>query len=163
VAVLLFTAGILVVQPTHTKGQKRTGALVHAGFNDVAFLAGVAGLVIIEYNKFKNNGSHFKSTHAVLGLVTYILIVVQASVGAGMYFAPAVFGGETKAKSLYKYHRISGYLGLFLILATVCSATKTTYVEKVLKIELWHVVVCSAAILIGILPRIRLAKLGFGN
>lgn len=158
---MLFTAGILVVQPTHTKSQKKTGAFVHASLNDVAFLAALAGLIVIEYNKFSHAGKHFRSVHAILGLMTYILVVVQASVGAGMFFAPAIFGGEDKAKQLYKYHRMSGYLGLVLMLATVCAATKTSYVEGYLKMKLWTVVMASVVILAGVMPRLRKSKLGF--
>ena len=43
----------------------------------MAFLAAIAGLVIIEYNKFDHDGAHFESPHAIMGLVTYIILVVQ--------------------------------------------------------------------------------------
>lgn len=58
---LLFVQGILILQPTHTAKQKTQGTYTHAAFNDIAFLTLIAGLVIIEYNKFDHGGEHFVS------------------------------------------------------------------------------------------------------
>lgn len=126
-------------------------------------MAGIAGLVIIEYNKISHGGEHFKSPHAILGLITYILIVLQALVGITAYFFPGLYGGEATAKSLYKYHRMGGYLTLVLMLATVCAATQTTYNINVLDMQLWAVIVASMLILAGVVPRIKKQKLGLGG
>ncbi|GAB7352229.1 hypothetical protein MBLNU459_g2703t1 [Dothideomycetes sp. NU459] len=160
-AVLLFSQGILVLQPTHTKEQKRAGTLVHAGLNDVALAAGIAGLVVIEYNKIAHNGTHFVSPHAILGLITYILLLLQALIGFTQYFVPALYGGEDNAKKLYKYHRVGGYLILVLLLATVAAATQTDFNKNVLQMQLWAVIVASVITLIGILPRIKKQKFGY--
>ena len=122
-------------------------------------LALVSGLIIIEYNK-GTGGGHWESPHGIMGLVTYILIVVQALVGFTQYYAPALYGGEENAKAVYKYHRMSGYVVLTLGLATVCAATQTTYNKMALGIRLWVVLVASVLVLAGILPRIKLQKLG---
>jgi len=152
---------VLVLQPTHTPEQKKTGTYVHAGLNGVAFAAAVAGLVVIEINKFAHKGVHFESPHAILGLITYILVVLQALVGFTQYFLPGLYGGVENAKSVYKYHRISGYVILVLFFATVCAATQTPYNENVLQMQLWAVVVASVITLAGILPRVKMQKLGF--
>merc|ERR1712070_154202 len=91
--ILFFVQGILILQPTHTAAQKKQGTYTHAALNDVAVLAAVAGLVIIEYNKIDHGGTHFESPHAILGLVTYILIALQAIVGITQYFTPGLYGG----------------------------------------------------------------------
>lgn len=57
--------------------------------------------------------------HAYLGVVTYALLVVQALVGATAFFTPGLYGGVGKAKSLYKWHRMSGYLLLVVMFVTV--------------------------------------------
>ncbi|KAG8629255.1 hypothetical protein KVT40_003120 [Elsinoe batatas] len=159
-AVVFFVQAILVAQPTATKDQKRVGTYWHAGFNNIAVLSAIAGLVVIEYNKFDHDGEHFVSPHAILGLTTYILIGIQAFVGATMYFLPGLYGSVDNAKSLYKYHRWSGYLVLTLLLATVCAATYTGFNENVLKMQLWALVVSSVLVLAGTIPRIKKAKLG---
>lgn len=160
-AVLFFVQGILILQPTHTAKQKKQGTYTHAALNDMAVLAAVAGLVIIEYNKFDHNGTHFESPHAILGLVTYILVALQAVVGITQYFAPGLYGGVDNAKAMYKYHRVGGYVTLLLMLATVCAATQTTFNVNVLQMQLWALVVASVIIVLGVFARIRPSKFGW--
>merc|ERR1712070_622217 len=141
-AVLFFVQGILILQPTHTAAQKKQGTYTHAALNDVAVLAAVAGLVVIEYNKIDHGGTHFESPHAILGLVTYILIALQAIVGITQYFTPGLYGGVDNAKALYKYHRVGGYITLLLM-------------------QLWAVVVASVIIVVGVGARIKRSKFGW--
>ncbi|KAM0699540.1 hypothetical protein Q7P36_000542 [Cladosporium allicinum] len=160
-ALLFFIQGILVVQPTHTASQKKQGTYAHAVLNDVALLSALAGLVVIEYNKISHGGTHFVSPHAILGLITYILVLIQAVVGITQYFVPALYGGVENAKKLYKYHRVGGYVILLAMLVTVALATQTDYNKNVLQIQLWAVVVGAVILLIGVVPRIRLSKFGY--
>ncbi|KAI6248074.1 hypothetical protein HI914_03180 [Erysiphe necator] len=158
--ILLLTQAILILQPTRTASQKRDGTVAHALLIGVGFSALVAGLVVIEYNKFSHNGAHFKSNHAILGFVTYFILVIQSVVGFTQYYTPLLYGSVANAKAIYKYHRASGYITLILMLATVATATKTTFNINVLHLKLWVVITTSALVLIGIIPRIRLYKLG---
>ncbi|KAF1817908.1 uncharacterized protein K489DRAFT_328543 [Dissoconium aciculare CBS 342.82] len=160
-ALLFFIQATLVLQPTHTAKQKKQGTYVHSALNTTALLAAIAGLVIIYYNKSAHNGVHFESTHAILGLTTYVLVLIQALVGVTAFFAPGLYGGVDNAKSLYKYHRISGYLVLGMMLATVCAATTTTYNVNVLGMQLWALIVSSVLVVAGLLPRVRLSKFGW--
>ena len=156
---LLITQGILILQPTHTPRQKSLGATVHGAFNGIGTLALVAGLIIIEYNKGAS-GAHWESVHGILGITTYILIILQALVGFTQLYTPGLYGGVDNAKKVYKYHRMSGYVVLALGLATVCAATQTTYNKMSLGIRLWVVLVASVLVLVGLLPRVKLQKLG---
>ena len=61
---------------------------------------------------------------------------------------------------MYKYLRMSGYVLLAFALATVCAATQTDFVKKSIKLDLWVVLATSILTLIGLLPRIKLQKLG---
>lgn len=115
---------------------------------------------MIEYNKISHNGTHFESPHAILGLITYIFLAIQSFVGFTQYFAPKLYGSVDKAKSLYKWHRISGYVILVLLLATVIAATQTDYSKTTLHLKIWAVIITSLLVLIGILPRIKKQKLG---
>ena len=80
--------------------------------------------------------------------------------GIAQYYTPSVFGSKDAAKSIYKYHRMSGYVLLVLSFATVAAATQTGFNVNVLHIQLWAVVVASVITLIGVLPRIKKQKLG---
>ena len=127
----------------------------------MALFSAIAGLVVIEYNKIAHNGAHFESPHAILGLTTYILLVIQALVGLTQFFTPSLYGGVDNAKKLYKYHRVSGYVVLLLMLATVCAATQTTFNVNVLEMQLWAVVVASVIVVVGVAPRIKMNKFGW--
>lgn len=159
-AVLTLVESILSLQPTHTPAQKRLGQRVHASLNFLAFLLLVAGITIIEYNKFSNNGPHFHSAHGYLGVISSIVLLLQYFVGFTMWATPALYGGEQNAKSIWKYHRYSGYFILVLLLATTCSAIETDYNNNVLKLKLWATILLSVVILAGVIPRIQLQKLG---
>ena len=100
------------------------------------------------------------SPHAILGLITYILFVIQALVGIAQYYVPGVFGGVDNAKAIYKYHRVNGYVLLILAFATVAAATQTDFNNNVLHIKLWAVILTAILTLAGMLPRIKKQKLG---
>lgn len=160
-AILTLVESILSLQPTHTPEQKRMGQKIHASLNLLAFIFLVVGVFVIEYNKLINNGVHFHSVHGYLGVITSIILAVQYIVGFTMWLTPQLYGGEANAKSIWKYHRMSGYIILVLLLATVASATKTPYNESTLKMKLWAVILLSVLILVGVLPRIQKQKFGF--
>ncbi|OCK78263.1 cytochrome b561 [Lepidopterella palustris CBS 459.81] len=157
---LLVTQAILILQPTHTATQKRHGTYTHFGLNGLGLSALIAGLVIIELNKFGHNGTHFESPHAILGLITYIFFLLQSLVGFTQYFIPQLYGSVDSAKKMYKYHRVSGYVILTLGLVTIAAATQTDYNKDVLGIKLWAVIVAAVLVLAGVLPRIKKVKLG---
>jgi hypothetical protein len=120
----------------------------------------IAAFVIIEYNKFNHNAAHFDSIHGKLGLTTYSLLFIQSLVGFTQYFVPRLYGGIDNAKAIYKWHRMSGYVILVMMLATASAATKTYTGMVTLDIKLWAVLVSSVLILIGVLPRIKKQKFG---
>ncbi|KAK5997179.1 hypothetical protein PT974_02532 [Cladobotryum mycophilum] len=162
-AVLTLAQSILFLQPTHTAEQKRTGQRVHASLNLLAFLFLVAGVTIIEYNKVAGHNPHFHSVHAYFGVATSVVLLIQYFVGFTMWATPGLYGGEEKAKAVWKYHRYSGYATLILLLVTVNLATETDYNKHVLKIKLWATFLLSLLIVIGIYPRIQKQKLGLGR
>ncbi|EEP82383.1 predicted protein [Uncinocarpus reesii 1704] len=158
--VLLSTQAILLLQPTHTAAQKRHGALAHFGVLLVANLAFIAALVVIEINKASHPETRFKSVHAILGLVAYILIFLQAAVGVAQYFFPArVFGSVDAGKSVYKWHRLGGYVVFVVELATIAAATQTDYNRSVLHIRLWTVLLSALLVVAGLYARIKRHKL----
>lgn len=158
--ILALIQSILILQPTHTADQKRTGTIAHSTLNIIAVGTLIAGLTVIEVNKISHNAAHFTSTHGVLGLLTYILLAIQALVGFTQYFVPSLYGGASRAKAVYKWHRASGYFVLAMLLATVIAASQTDTARNMLKLKLWSIVVCSVLVLLGIIPRIKKQKFG---
>ena len=161
VAVFALIQSVLFLQPTHTAEQKRLGQLVHAWLNLLAFLLLVAGIVIIEYNKYVSHGEHFHSVHAYFGVTTSALLALQYFVGFTMWATPWLYGGEARARSVWKYHRISGYTTLLLLLATVAYATGTDYNVNVLRIQWWAMLLGVGLVVAGIASRVQVQKLGF--
>lgn len=160
--VFLLVQAILILQPTTfaNPGAKRTGARLHGLLQGISFLLFLAGVAIIETNKHANKFPHFHSTHAYLGVTTAVLLLLQYLFGFTIYVVPVVWGGEEKAKALYKYHRYAGYLMLLLLLATTSSALWTDYVRANLAIPLLTFPVASVLIVLGVFPRAQLSKLG---
>ncbi|KKA27239.1 hypothetical protein TD95_005374, partial [Thielaviopsis punctulata] len=161
VGVFALVQSILVLQPTHTAPQKRIGQRYHAAFNTVTFLGVGTGITVIEYNKVKNGLAHFHSVHAYFGVATGALMALQLLAGVTMWAVPALYGGEQQAKNVWKYHRMSGYLLLVLVLATVVTATQTDYIATVVKIKTWSMVLVAFFIVSGVFPRVQKKKLGF--
>lgn len=162
VGILVLIQSILVLQPTHTGAQKQVGQKIHAGLNFLAFVVFAVGVVGIEVNKFINNGPHFHSVHAYLGVIASFWLLAQYLVGFTMFGVPKLYGGEANAKKIWKYHRFSGYVLLVFLGATVIAATQTDYNLDVLGIKLWATVVIVVLLIIGVFPRIQKQKLGLG-
>ncbi|KIX03114.1 uncharacterized protein Z518_06664 [Rhinocladiella mackenziei CBS 650.93] len=161
-AVLLLVQGTLVLQPTALPKDKINGAYVHSMFNSLAVAALIAGLVIIEMNKASHPETRFQSVHGKMALVAYVLIFIQWLIGCATFYTPElVFGTIDRAKSLYKYHRISGYILTVYLLAVIAAATSTAFNKNALHIKLWAVIVASVLVLAGVIPRIKKHKLGF--
>ncbi|KAJ5436454.1 Cytochrome b561 eukaryote [Penicillium cf. griseofulvum] len=158
-ALLLQVQAALILQPTATPQQKRTGTRIHYSLQLLSVVLFVSAFVIIEINK--GSHPHFVSPHGILGLVTYITIVLQAVVGVIQYFLPVtVLGSVDAGKRIYKYHRQSGYVLLLLEMATVVAATQTDYNLMAIHISLWGVLVSVVLILAGVGARIKKHKLG---
>ena len=152
--------GILILQPTHTGAQKKVGARVHAGLNAAALVCFVVGVGAIEANKVQGGLAHFHSVHAYLGVIASVWQLLQVLVGFTMWATPALYGGDANARSVWKYHRASGYGLLLLYAATVLSATQTAFVIAALGLKLWAMIVVVVLLVVGIFPRVKKHKLG---
>ena len=149
---------ILIVQPTFTPEQKRKGAVVHGFLNGIAMLFFLSAFAIILYNKSLHTPHHFTSAHGRLGLITYILAFLNACTGVTSFAFPQIYGGEERAKSLYKYHRVLGYIVLLFGAVTAILGTQNIWMtSKIDSLALW--VVLWVVILISITARVRLNKM----
>jgi peptidoglycan/LPS O-acetylase OafA/YrhL len=84
-------------------------------------------------------------------------------VGFTQYFTPGLYGGVDRAKRVYKWHRALGYVILLLLLATVAAATQTETGRDFLELRLWAVLGAAGLVLLGVLPRVKKEKFGFGG
>jgi len=167
-AIALFACGILTLQPTsHLQPKAKV-----AGLNrhqliilGLAFPCISVGTLVIIWNKNIHDAPHFVSWHGTFGIIAVSLMLGQMFLGAGsVWFGGKLFGGGAKAKGLWKYHRISGYLLFPFFLATIMIgglwSTWTTGSISVLP-RIFAYGIAPVAIIVGIWSRARVSKLGF--
>jgi len=110
-AITCFSYGILTLQPTSQPHTKAAGLVRHQiamGLGGTFILLGALAMIV---NKNSHEAAHFTTWHGTLGIVSVAWIVVQALIGGStVWFGGAVWGGGSKAKALWKYHRLSGYI-----------------------------------------------------
>ncbi|KAF8604493.1 hypothetical protein BDV93DRAFT_507448 [Ceratobasidium sp. AG-I] len=128
-AVLAFAIGILTLQPTLSASSKAAGRVRHQifqlGLGVPLLLAGSLAIII---HKQLNGWTHIKSAHSIVGLISIILIVLQGAIGAAsLWHKGAAVGGEERGKALWKWHRLSGYIILPLLLLTVALGGSRTF------------------------------------
>ncbi|KAJ7684709.1 hypothetical protein DFH06DRAFT_1156399 [Mycena polygramma] len=119
-ALSLLVYGIMTLQPTSQPKTKAAGlarhqyAILFAAFPIIFF-----GTFAVMYNKYVHGAVHFRSWHGKLGIVSMGWIFVQVLLGGGsVWFGGAAFGGGAKAKAIWKYHRLSGYVLFMLLMFT---------------------------------------------
>ncbi|KAG6832718.1 hypothetical protein H0H92_012290 [Tricholoma furcatifolium] len=111
------------------------------------------GTFAVAYNKSLEGKEHMTTWHGVgLG-------------GGSVWFKGAAFGGGAKAKSLWKYHRLSGYF-LFptLIFTAHLGGAWSSWGDRVMTSGLLRLIVYTIAPLltvIGVVMRIRTSKMNF--
>lgn len=73
--------------------------------------------------------AHFTSLHGKFGLATLTLILTQIVMGGIIVYVPLtkVLGGPIAAKKYWKYHRMSGYATIALLIATPLLAVESTW------------------------------------
>ncbi|PLW18057.1 hypothetical protein PCANC_04708 [Puccinia coronata f. sp. avenae] len=160
-----FYHGIIFLQPTDTPAAKRTGLVVHESFQLLGSLAIVVGGSAIFYNKVSHSAPHFTSWHGLLGLTSTCLILFQALFGMLIGFETSrdYIVGDSLGRKLWKFHRASGYLLIFLMTMTVLTVTKADWVISVTsKWSIWVLTVSPIVALIGLLSLVNPNKI-FGR
>jgi hypothetical protein len=120
-AMLLFAFGIITLQPTNQPKTKAAGLSRHQiAVFVVGFPSITLGTMAVSYNKWLRGADHFTTWHGIFGILCMTWLFVQVFLGAGsVWFDGVLFGGGMKAKALWKYHRVSGYILFPLMLFTV--------------------------------------------
>ncbi|WWC90874.1 uncharacterized protein L201_005811 [Kwoniella dendrophila CBS 6074] len=121
-AITAFLLGITPLQPppsnsTIKERKFKSHQSIMLGFALPILAIGSLAMV---YNKYLHGAKHFTTWHAKLGLISIIWVLTQATIGAlSVWFNGKAFGGKENAKRVYKYHRLSGYLLVTLMLITI--------------------------------------------
>ncbi|KAI0637122.1 hypothetical protein C8Q77DRAFT_1154995 [Trametes polyzona] len=165
-AIGAFTYGILTLQPTSQARTKAAGLTRHQVVILAVGLPSITlGTLAIVYRKSLHESPHFTTWHGTIGIVSVAWMVVQIFIGGGsVWFGGRLFGGNPKAKQLWKYHRLSGYLlfPLFLLAAYLGGAwsnwttNNSPYVVRLLAYTISPVV-----LYVAILARLRTSKMQF--
>ncbi|KAH9998140.1 hypothetical protein BJV74DRAFT_825571 [Russula compacta] len=164
-AVLCFTFGILTLQPTSQPKTKAAGLRRH----QIAMLTGLTLIILgtsaMMYYKSSFGSPHFASWHGTFGIITFSWLIFQAALGAGsVWFGGAAFGGGLRAKLVWKYHRLSGYILLLVLLTTInLGGGWSTWVSENSShvVRLIAYTLAPLAILLSIYSRIRPSKMKF--
>ncbi|KAK4049691.1 hypothetical protein OIV83_003966 [Microbotryomycetes sp. JL201] len=165
VAVIAFIQGVVLLQPQPKNiAAKQKGLQLHQVFQLLALPLIVAGSAVIVYNKVVNNGKHLYSWHGWFGAATLFLIVLQITFGAIVVYTPLtrLVGGVGRAKSLWKYHRLSGYVTLALLLITPLLALDSDWIKNnTSESERLVMGIGLGLVAVGVLTRVQVSKLGF--
>lgn len=157
-ALVFVTEGVLLLQRTETVEQKEEGAHTHKWFQIIGLISAICGFAVIVSNKAIHAKEHFYSAHGKAGLTTIILLSIQASFGLVMLVFPSALGGVRQAKAMYKYHRLSGYLGLFLIWLTALGGTQASWTLSQFD-HVWVWLLAISLVAIGVGFRVRINKM----
>ncbi|KAF5358078.1 hypothetical protein D9756_001746 [Leucocoprinus leucothites] len=165
-ALCFFTYGVMTLQPTSQPKTKAAGFIRHQtavfyfGFS-IIFLGTLAAVI----HKTIHDMNQFQTWHAKFGLLCIVWLVGQVFLGAGsVWNGGSLFGRGMKAKALWKYHRLSGYILFALMMFTahlggVWSGWAATFVSA--PVGLVAYTVAPAAIVIGVWSRVRTSKMQF--
>ncbi|KAH7921729.1 hypothetical protein BV22DRAFT_1132012 [Leucogyrophana mollusca] len=165
-ALLCFTYGILTLQPTSQPKTKAAGLKRHQiAMIGVGFPCIVLGTLAIVYRKWSRAADHFTTWHGIFGIAAVVWILFQVLLGGGsIWFGGALFGGSAKAKALWKYHRLSGYILFPLLLATAHLGGAWSHwseSESTFAVRLVAYYIAPAVTLVGIYIRVRPSKMNF--
>ncbi|KAL5504312.1 hypothetical protein ACEPAH_8386 [Sanghuangporus vaninii] len=165
-AVTCFGLGILLLQPTSQPKTKVRGLARHQlVILGIGLPSIIIGTVVIFANKSIHEAPHFVTWHATFGLIAVVWMVIQMLLGGlSVWFGGRAFGGGMKAKSVWKYHRASGYLLFPLFLMTIAvggnySDWTTSKANVGVRVLLYTLAPIFA--LVGLWSRVRLSKMNF--
>jgi len=165
-AIACFTIGILTLQPTSQPKSKKAGLSRHQLIMlGLGFPSIVVGTALIFCNKIITEHGHFTTWHATFGLIAFVWMIVQILLGGlSVWFNGRAFGGNPKAKGVWKYHRASGYLLLPMFLMTAAiggNYSDWAAGQARVGVRVLLYTIAPIAILLGLWSRVRLSKMNF--
>ncbi|EJD06983.1 uncharacterized protein FOMMEDRAFT_17434 [Fomitiporia mediterranea MF3/22] len=165
-AIACFGLGILLLQPTSQPKTKARGLTRHQlVILGIGLPSIIVGTSVIYANKVIHESDHFTTWHATFGLIAVVWMIGQMLLGGlSVWFGGRAFGGGMKAKSVWKYHRASGYLlfPMFLMTAAV-GGNYSSWASSVASVGVRVLLYTLAPIfaLVGLWSRMRTSKMNF--
>ncbi|RIA86559.1 eukaryotic cytochrome b561-domain-containing protein [Glomus cerebriforme] len=156
------TQGTVLLQRAVKKHEKARNTLFHKILQLFSLSCLITGFIIIYNNKKIKGKTHYKTYHAKIGLMTFILYIIQTIGGLILIYFPSLFGGISKSKKYYKHHRLMGYIILFLIWLSAITSTQSKWIMKYFN-QYWIWVVSIGMIFVGVIARINLNKIKIGS
>ncbi|KAI0035767.1 hypothetical protein K488DRAFT_82800 [Vararia minispora EC-137] len=164
-AILGFTLAIVQLQPTSQPRTKIIGLERHQLGMFVALPLITLGVLSIYINKVAHKAPHFTTWHGTFGIICFAWLVAQFLFGGlTVWFGGAAFGGGLRAKLLWKYHRMSGYVLFPTMLFTLhLGGAWSSWMDSVspFLVRLLIYTLVPAALLGAVYVRVRPSKLGF--
>ncbi|KZT74199.1 hypothetical protein DAEQUDRAFT_721082 [Daedalea quercina L-15889] len=165
-SICLCTYGIVTLQPTSQPRTKSAGLFRHQSAILLgAYPAVLLGTLAIWWNKTLHGARHATTWHGILGYISLFWIVFQVFLGIGsVWFDGRLFGGNPRAKLVWKYHRLSGYVLFPLLVFTaflggLWSHFSTRHAALAVRVILFGV---APLVLLGAMfARIRPSKMKF--
>ncbi|KZT53208.1 hypothetical protein CALCODRAFT_440440 [Calocera cornea HHB12733] len=163
--IAVMVVAIETLQPTATPLSKKLGLVRHQNLQIAALVLLSLGTSTMVINKITHSAPHITTWHASFGLVSYIWLWVQSTIGAAsVWWKGVAFGGEVKAKRMWKWHRISGYAMLLWMMATVFLAGEYSDWARGVSGPVFRGLgfgVSLVLVLVGVLGRMRVGKMRF--
>jgi len=164
--IALITYGILTLQPTSQPKTKAAGLVRHQlAMIFLGYPVLLLGTAAVSYNKYLGGRAHFVSWHGTIGIITIALTLFQVILGGGSVWNNGqLFGGNPKAKLVWKYHRLSGYIlfPLYLFTAYLGGAwSNYTSEYSIFIVRLLAYFVAPGVLLVSVYTRIRPSKMKF--
>ncbi|KAK7693294.1 hypothetical protein QCA50_002861 [Cerrena zonata] len=164
--IVLFSYGILTLQPTSRPKTKASGLVRH---QLAMFVLGYPAVLLafgaIWYNKYRGGHSHFTTWHGLFGIISISLSILQVGLGAGsVWFDGKLFGGNPRAKLVWKYHRALGYINfpLYIFTAYLGGAwSNWTALHSVFVVRLFAYWIAPFVLIGALFSRMRLSKMNF--
>lgn len=165
-SILALSYGVLTLQPTRNPETKAAALTRHqVAILFVAFPLIFLGTFTIWLNKTVHHSHHARSWHGLFGYITTGWMVVQILLGGGsVWFNGRIFGGNPRAKLVWKYHRLSGYLLLPLLLLTTHLGGAWSHwgtQNSPLWVRILAYCVAPALLLVAVFVRVRPSKMKF--
>jgi hypothetical protein len=87
-------------------------------------------------------------------------MLIQVLVGACVVYVPSLFGGVQRAKQMYKYHRLSGYILFILLWITAYTGITTPFLLTIKGLH-WIYFISITSIVLGVTLSLQGRKLSF--
>ncbi|CAB5374390.1 uncharacterized protein OCT59_017266 [Rhizophagus irregularis] len=162
IMILISTQGTIVLQKAVKKQEKARSLFFHKLMQIISLICLIIGFVVIYYNKSIKGSTHYKTYHAKIGLIAFIVYIIQLITGLALTFFPSLLGGISKSKKYYKHHRLTGYINLSLIWLSAITSTRANWVTKHFN-QHWIWTFSIGLIIIGVIGRINFNKIKICN